>query len=84
MGEAEQAYTIVCEEYDEKKRGHTQLWKYVKQFSVLGIVRAELSTIGQRGKTTCISLPSVSAEDLEQELTKTLFKEKGRRSSDAN
>jgi cell division control protein 6 len=84
MGEAEQAYAIVCEEHDEKRRGHTQLWKYVKQLSVLGIIRAELSTLGQRGKTTCISLPSVSAEDLEQELTKTLFKEEGRKSSNAN
>ncbi len=76
MGEAEQAYNIACEEYDENKRGHTQLWKYVKRLSALGIINTEISTTGQRGKTTLISLPSVSASDLEQELSEVLSRRK--------
>lgn len=72
MGEAEEAYAIVCEEYSRKQRGHTQLWKYVKGLSALGIIKTELSGIGQRGKTTYISLPKVPASDLEQELSKIL------------
>jgi cell division control protein 6 len=84
MGAAEDAYAVVCEEYDEKKRGHTQLWKYVKKLSVLGIIRIELSSVGQRGKTTYISLPTVPASDLEQELTKILSAEKRRSSPHVN
>lgn len=74
MGEVEDAYAVVCEEWGEKGRGHTQLWKYVKELSALGIIRAEPSSAGQRGKTTLISLPTVPASDLEQELSKALYK----------
>jgi cell division control protein 6 len=84
MGAAEDAYAVVCEEYDAKKRGHTQLWKYVKKLSVLGIIRTELSSVGQRGKTTYISLPGVPASDLEQELTKILSTEKRRSNPHVN
>lgn len=72
MGEAEEAYTIACEEFDEKPRGHTQLWKYVQELSSLGVIKAKLSTSGQRGKTTLIGLPRIAAVDLEKELNKTL------------
>jgi len=74
MGEAEDAYAVVCEEWSQKKRGHTQLWKYVKELSALGIIRIESSSLGQRGKTTLISLPRVPASDLERELSKALSK----------
>jgi cell division control protein 6 len=74
MGEAENAYAIVCEEYGEKKRGHTQLWKYVRELSALGVIETKVSGEGQRGKTTFISLPRVPASDLEQELSRTLMR----------
>jgi len=73
MGEAEDAYAIVCEEYGEKRRGHTQLWKYVKELSASGVIETKVSGEGQRGKTTLISLPRVPASDLEQELSKALM-----------
>jgi len=72
MGEAEEAYTIACEEFDEKPRGHTQLWKYMQELSNFGVIKAELSTSGQRGKTTLIGLPRIAAADLEKVLNKTL------------
>jgi cell division control protein 6 len=72
MGEAENAYAIACEEYEQEKRGHTQLWKYVNELSVLEIIRTESSGTGQRGKTTLISLPKVTAAELEIEIVKTL------------
>jgi len=72
MGEAENAYAIVCEEYGEKQRGHTQLWKYVRVLSASDIIKAELSSVGHRGKTTVISLPRIPASDLERELSKLL------------
>lgn len=73
MGEAEDAYAVVCEEYGEKRRGHTQLWKYVKELSASGIIETKASGVGQRGKTTLISLPRVPASDLEQELSRSLM-----------
>ncbi len=77
MGEAEDAYAVVCEEYGEKKRGHTQLWKYVKDLSVSGIIETKASGAGQRGRTTLISLPRVPASDLEEELSKALTQRGG-------
>jgi len=77
MGEAEDAYAIVCEEYGEKRRGHTQLWKYVKELSVSGIIETKASKVGRRGKTTLISLQKVPASDLEQELSKALMQRGG-------
>ena len=77
MGEAEEAYALACEEYGEKSRGHTQLWKYVQALSGAGIIETMVSGVGQRGKTTLIGLPRVPASDLEQELVKILSSEGG-------
>ncbi len=78
MGEAEESYAVLCEEFDEKPRGHTQLWKYMKKLSNLGIIKTEVSRGGQRGKTTLIGLPRVAAADLEKELDKTLLFDSGK------
>lgn len=72
MGDAEEAYAVVCEEYGKKGLRHSQLWKYVKGLAASGIIETKPSGIGQRGKTTIISLPKVPAEDLERELVKFL------------
>jgi len=76
MGDAEEVYTLICEEYDEKSRGHTQLWKYVNSLSTAGIIETMVSGVGQRGKTTLIGLPRVPASDLEQELVKILSRDR--------
>ena len=72
MGEAEEAYAIVCEEFNEKIRGHTQLCKYVRELSSFGIIKTERSTSGQRGKTTLIGLPRIAATDLDKMLSRNL------------
>ena len=72
MGEAEDAYAIVCEEYEKEGLGHTQFWKYVKDLSVLGIIEARLSGAGRRGKTTLIGLSGIPASDLEEALEKAV------------
>ena len=72
MGDAEEAYAIVCEEYGQKRLQHTQLWKYVRDLAASGIIETKPSGTGQHGQTTIISLPKVPAEDLERELTKFL------------
>ncbi|MGQ9566071.1 MAG: ORC1-type DNA replication protein [Candidatus Bathyarchaeales archaeon] len=72
MGEAEESYLIVCEEYGEKPRRHTQLWKYVNNLSAADIIGAKVSEGGVRGKTTLIELPYIPAEELERELSRRL------------
>ncbi len=69
LTDAEQAYIIICEEYDVEPHSHTQLWKYLRMFSVQGIVETEVSAAGSRGRSTLISLPGIPADELEGELT---------------
>jgi len=71
FGEIEKEYDVVCEEYGEKPRAHTQLWKYMKSLSVTGIISTKISGKGQRGQTTLIGL-YVSGDKLERELTRIL------------
>jgi cell division control protein 6 len=74
LTEAEQAYTIACEESNAKPISHTQLWKYVKTLSAIGILKAEVSSTGSRGRSTLIYLPRIPAQELEKELVALLEK----------
>jgi cell division control protein 6 len=69
LSEIEGAYAVVCEEFDEQPHSHTQLWKYLKLFSALGILKTEVSATGTRGRSTRVSLPSIPAYELEKELS---------------
>jgi cell division control protein 6 len=75
LTEAEQAYAVVCEEFDTSPNSHTQLWKYLKDFSSIGIVEAEVNGTGSRGRSTAISLPRIPAQELEKELRVLLDEE---------
>lgn len=75
LTEAEKAYMIACEEFDTKPHSHTQLWKYLKNLSGIGIVKTEVSTVGPKGRSTLVYLPMIPANDLEKELWKILQKE---------
>lgn len=68
LTDIEQAYTVICEEFDTDPVSHTQLWKYVQYLDALGILKTEVSTQGQRGRSTLIYLPSASASELSKEL----------------
>jgi len=70
LAEAEQAYRIVCEEYNVKPNSHTQLWKYVQILSATGVVKTEVSSSakGKRGRSTLIDIGRVPASELEREL----------------
>jgi cell division control protein 6 len=76
LAEAEQAYAVVCEEFELKPNSHTQLWKYLKNLSVLGIVRAEIGRTTVRGRSTLIYLPRIPAVELEKQL-ETLVEKNG-------
>jgi cell division control protein 6 len=73
-GDVEKMYKVVCEEYNEKPRGHTQFWNYVKNLDAYGFISAKKSGEGIIGNTTVISLPDVPAKDLEEVLVKKLEK----------
>ncbi|HZD12979.1 MAG TPA: ORC1-type DNA replication protein [Candidatus Binatus sp.] len=62
MGEVEVAYKIACEQYKETARAHTQVWKYVQNLAVTGVISATPSNEGYRGKTTLLGLINASAD----------------------
>ena len=72
MGEIEDAYEVACEEFEKSPVSHTQLWKYLQTQSKLGILKTEVSSKGQRGRTTLVYLPSISAEELNKKLRESL------------
>ncbi len=73
--EIEKAYAVVCEEFGEEPAGHTQAWKYAQKLAVLGFLKAKVSSMGTRGRSTLLSLPSVSANELVKGLRAILAQE---------
>jgi cell division control protein 6 len=72
MGEVEEMYHSVCEEYGHEPRAHTQVWEWIQDLNAHGTVDTKRSGIGQRGQTTMIGLSDVPAELLEQFLLELL------------
>ena len=72
MGEVEEMYRAVCEEYDEEPRAHTQIWEWIQNLNAHGVVDTKRSGAGQRGQTTLIGLSDVPAEMLERFLLELL------------
>jgi cell division control protein 6 len=70
-GKIEQSYHIVCEEYGEKPRGHTQFWKYLNRLKDIDAVSIRLQA-NFRGRTQLISLSKVPSEELERVVTRIL------------
>ena len=66
MGELEEMYRSVCEEYDEEPRAHTQVWEWIQDLNAHGVIDTKRSSAGQRGQTTLIGLSDVPAEMLEK------------------
>lgn len=75
LAEAEQTYAVVCEEFNTSPVSHTQLWKYLRNLSAVGILKAEVIATGTRGRSTNVSLPRIPASELEKELKNLLEKE---------
>jgi cell division control protein 6 len=72
IGEVEEMYRSVCEEYYEEPRAHTQIWEWVQDLHSHGILDTKKSGSGQRGQTTLIGFSDVPSEMLEQFLTRLL------------
>ncbi len=66
MGEVEQEYRAVCEEFGEKPRGHTQVYEYIRDLKLKGVIDAKPSGKGMRGRTTLIGLSAAPLDILEK------------------
>ncbi|OGS55693.1 MAG: hypothetical protein A3K60_01140 [Euryarchaeota archaeon RBG_19FT_COMBO_56_21] len=73
-GDAEGAYKVACEEYEEKPRAHTAFWTLMKDLDMLGVVSAKKSGPGISGKTTVITLLDIPAKVLEARVREMLKK----------
>ena len=71
-GIAEKSYHMLAEEYGVQARKHTQIWEYIKQLVILGVIFCKKSERGQRGNTQYISIVDLSLKELEEEVKKQL------------
>ncbi|MGH9917684.1 MAG: ORC1-type DNA replication protein, partial [Nitrososphaerales archaeon] len=70
IGEVEKSYNAMCESMGIAPNHHTQVWNDINELARKGIIDAQLSGKGFRGRTTMIGLSRVSAEHLIEELHK--------------
>jgi archaeal cell division control protein 6 len=70
-GEIEESYHLVCEEYGEKPRGHTQFWKYLKKLNDLDFVSMEMNASSQ-GRTQLIRLDKIPSDTLQEKVMELL------------
>ncbi len=75
IGEVEEMYRTVCEEYGEEPRAHTQVWEWVQDLTAQDVIETKRSSVGQRGQTTLIGLSDVPADMLEESLLDVLDRE---------
>lgn len=71
-GQLIDAYALSCEEFNQEARKHTQIWEYVKELNQLGFIETSLSGIGQRGRTTLLTIEDISAKNLEEAVRELL------------
>lgn len=76
-GELEKEYGLICEEYGQDRRRHTQFWKYLNDLEILGILDRRISGKGQTGNTSLISLRDIAAEDLGEAVRGLIERKKG-------
>jgi cell division control protein 6 len=71
-GALEDTYQLLCEEYNETPRGHTQFWKYLKQLEDAGFMYSRISGKGQAGTTQYLSIPDVPTKVLQTKVNEIL------------
>jgi Cdc6-like AAA superfamily ATPase len=59
-------------QFDEKPRQHTQLWKYARALSSIGVISAQKSSEGIRGGTTLLGFAQVPASTMQESLEAVL------------
>ncbi|MBR4504614.1 MAG: AAA family ATPase [Candidatus Methanomethylophilaceae archaeon] len=64
---AEKTYAVVCEEYGETPRKHTQFWTYIQDIEKLGVIKTAVVNEAS-GRTTRISLPGIPSKVLAEKV----------------
>jgi len=72
IGAVEREYKVVCEEYNDKPRKHTQIWKYARGLGAIVVITASKSGEGVRGKTTLLGLQNIPASTMREQLENAL------------
>lgn len=75
-GELENMYKLICEEVDQKARGHTQIWHYMNDLEDLGIITKKVKHQGTSGTTTVITLLDITSQELGDYLRPKIYKSK--------
>ena len=66
-GDVESLYAVVCEEYEQRMKSHTTLWKYLKELEHRQLIKTRISTVSDgRGRTTHLSMPHFLLVTLQQ------------------
>jgi cell division control protein 6 len=74
-GDVEMLYEVVCEEYEQKMKSHTTIWKYLKELENRQLIVSRIDTISSgRGRTTHLSMPHFLPTDLVNRLEMLLKK----------
>ena len=64
----EKTYEVVCEEYGQTARKHTQFWTYVQDMEKMNLLDTVVRSEAEGGRVTYISLPDIPPKELAKKL----------------
>ncbi|MCL2317503.1 MAG: AAA family ATPase [Methanomassiliicoccaceae archaeon] len=64
----EKTYRVVCEEYGQSARKHTQFWTYVQDMEKMNLLDTIVKSESDGGRVTYISLPDIPPKELAKKL----------------
>jgi len=65
---AEKTYGVVCEEYGQPARKHTQFWTYVQDLEKINLLDTIVKNETDGGRVTYISIPDITPKELAKKL----------------
>ncbi|MGE0015074.1 MAG: Cdc6/Cdc18 family protein [Candidatus Methanomethylophilaceae archaeon] len=65
---AEKTYAVVCEEYGQEPRKHTQFWTYIQDMDRQSLLETVVRSEKEGGRSTYISLPDIPSKVLAKKL----------------
>jgi len=65
---AEKTYEVVCEEYGQTARKHTQFWTYVQDMEKMNLLDTLVKSETDGGRVTYISIPDIPPKELAKKL----------------
>ncbi len=77
IGEVEKHYKILCENYGQRPRRHTQVYTYIMGMRNMRIIQTKTSGRGFRGKSTLVGISNAPLDILENRIEEMLIKRTG-------